>query len=180
VLASAKSLRLWWVVACPDTSTLQISPATEADAPVVLQMIVELAEYEKLAHLVIATEEQVRASLFGKDPAAEVLLAKVGPDCVGFAVFFRSYSTFLATPGLYLEDLYVKPSLRGQGVGFALLRRVAQIAAERGCGRVEWGVLDWNEPSIQFYKKLGAVAMDEWTKYRLDGEALQKLAGPIS
>jgi len=143
-------------------------------------MIVELAEYEKLAHLVIATEEQVRASLFGKDPAAEVLLAKVGPDCVGFAVFFRSYSTFLATPGLYLEDLYVKPSLRGQGVGFALLRRVAQIAAERGCGRVEWGVLDWNEPSIQFYKKLGAVAMDEWTKYRLDGEALQKLAGPIS
>ena len=157
---------------------VRIAPATEADAPVVFRMILALAEYEKLAHAVTATEERIRAALFGEDPAAEALLAYVGDECVGLALFFRVYSTFRAEPGLYLEDLYVQPHARGKGVGFALLQRVARIAVERGWGRVEWGVLDWNEPSIAFYKKLGAVPMDEWTKYRLTGDALHRLAAP--
>jgi ribosomal protein S18 acetylase RimI-like enzyme len=144
--------------------------------PVVLEMIRGLAEYEKLAHLVTATEERVRATLFGSSPAAEVLLAWQGAECAGFAVFYRTYSTFLAEPGIYLEDLYVKPDARGQGVGSALLSRVARIAMERGWSRVEWEVLDWNEPSIRFYRRLGAVPMDAWTKYRLTGEAFRKLA----
>jgi GNAT superfamily N-acetyltransferase len=143
--------------------------------PVVLEMIRGLAEYEKLAHLVTATEERIRATLFGDDPAAEVLLAYQDAACVGFAVFYRTYSTFLAEPGIYLEDLYVKPEARGKGVGGALLRRVAGIAIDRGWQRVEWEVLNWNEPSIQFYKRLGAVPKEAWTMYRLSGEALRKL-----
>jgi ribosomal protein S18 acetylase RimI-like enzyme len=139
-------------------------------------MIRGLAGYEKLAHLVTATEERVRATLFGQNPAAEVLLAWQGAECAGFAVFYRTYSTFLAEPGIYLEDLYVKPDARGQGAGSALLGRVARIAMERGWSRVEWEVLDWNEPSIRFYRRLGAVPMDAWTKYRLIGEAFRKLA----
>ena len=142
----------------------------------ILDMIRALAEYEKLAHLVIATEERLRQTLFGPKPAAEVLFAHFERECAGFAVFFETYSTFLAEPGLYLEDLYVKPHLRGKGIGLALLKHLARIARERGHGRVEWGVLDWNQPSIEFYKKLGAVPMDEWTKYRLTGEALANLA----
>jgi GNAT superfamily N-acetyltransferase len=156
--------------------TIRIVPAGEADIPVILEMIRELAEYEKLAHVVTATEQQLRKTLFGERPAAEVLLAYRDLECAGFAVFFPNYSTFLAQPGIYLEDLYVKPHARGQGIGFALLTHLAKIAAGRGCGRLEWEVLDWNEPSIQFYKKLGAVPMEEWTKYRLTGEALEKLA----
>ena len=153
--------------------------------PVILEMIRGLAEYEKLGHLVTATEERIRATLFGADqfgqgPAAEVLLAYLpgqqGAECAGYAVFYRTYSTFLAEPGIYLEDLYVKPDARGKGLGSALLGRVARIAMERGWGRVEWEVLDWNEPSIRFYRRLGAVPMDAWTKYRLTGEALQKVA----
>ena len=139
-------------------------------------MIRALAAYEKLAHLVTATEEQLRETLFGIKPAAEVLLANGEEECAGFAVFYSTYSTFLAQRGLYLEDLYVKPQWRGNGFGLALLRRLASIAAERGCGMVEWGVLDWNQPSIEFYRKLGALPMDEWTKYRLTGEALERLA----
>jgi GNAT superfamily N-acetyltransferase len=139
-------------------------------------MIRALAEYEKLAHRVTATEEQLRETLFGIKPAAEVLLANGEEECAGFAVFYSTYSTFLAQRGLYLEDLYVKPHWRGNGFGLALLRRLASIAAERGCGMVEWGVLDWNQPSIEFYKKLGALPMDEWTKYRLTGEPLERLA----
>jgi GNAT superfamily N-acetyltransferase len=157
-------------------SKIRIVPATERDLPTILDMIRALAEYEKLAHLVTATEEQLRKTLFGIKPAAEVLLAHAERECAGFAVFFATYSTFLAQTGLYLEDLYVKPHLRGHGIGLALLRRLAGIAAERGCGLVEWGVLDWNQPSIEFYKKLGAVPMDQWTKYRLTGEALKRLA----
>ena len=157
-------------------SAIQISPATERDAAVVLEMIHGLAEYEKLAHLVTATEERIRATLFGPDPAAEVLLACLKGTCVGFAVFYRTYSTFMAQPGIYLEDLYVKPEARGTGVGFALLSRVARTAVERGWGRVEWEVLNWNEPSIRFYQRLGAVPKDSWTMYRLTGEALRKLA----
>ena len=159
-----------------DMPVIRIVPASESDVPVILELIRALAEYEKLAHTVRATEAQLYQTLFGERPAAEVLLAYWGTECAGFALFFPNYSTFLAKPGIYLEDVYVKPHLRGKGLGFALLTRLAQIAAERGCGRLEWEVLDWNEPSIQFYKKLGAVPMDEWTKYRLTGDALEKLA----
>jgi len=154
-----------------------VRPATSGDTAIVLQMIRDLAEYEKLTQVVAATEEKIRESLFGADPAAEVLLAHEGDECVGFAVFFRTYSTFLARASLYLEDIFVKPHARGQGAGFALLRRVAEIAKERGCGRVEWEVLDWNEPSIEFYNKLGAEPVEGWTKYRLTGDALERLGG---
>ena len=139
-------------------------------------MIRGLAEYEKLVHVVTATEERIRESLFGTHPAAEVLLAYLDEECAGFAVFYRTYSTFLAEPGIYLEDLFVKPGARGKGAGSALLGRVAQIAIERGWPRVEWEVLNWNEPSIRFYQRLGAVPKDAWTMYRLTGEALRKLA----
>ena len=156
--------------------TSHIRVATEADAPLVFSMICELAEYEKLTHQVSATEEQIRATLFGDKPSADVLLAYWDSECAGFALFFPNYSTFLGQPGIYLEDLFVKPHLRGKGIGKALLRRIASMAGERGCGRVEWSVLDWNEPSIQFYRKLGAVPLSDWTQYRLTGEALQRLA----
>jgi GNAT superfamily N-acetyltransferase len=156
--------------------SLRIIPATEADVPVILEMIRELAEYEKLLHIVAATEDQLRGSLFGERPAAEVLLAYWAGEPIGFALFFPNYSTFLAQPGIYLEDLYVKPHARGKGAGFALFIELAGIAVARGSGRVEWSVLDWNEPSIGFYKKLGAVAMDEWTTYRLAGDPLKSLA----
>ncbi|MGD1073651.1 MAG: GNAT family N-acetyltransferase [Bryobacteraceae bacterium] len=158
-------------------ANLQIVPATEADTPVILELIRGLAEYEKLSHVVVATEERLRETLFGARPAAEVLLAMWDSECVGFVLFFPNYSTFLAQPGIYLEDLYVRPHLRGKGIGFALLQELARLAVERKCGRVEWAVLDWNAPSIAFYKRLGAVPMDEWTTFRLSGEALEKLAG---
>ena len=153
-----------------------IRSATELDVPVILDLIRQLAEYEQLAHLVAATEERLRETLFGTKPAAEVLLADCELECAGFAVFFPTYSTFLAQPGIYLEDLYVKPHVRGKGVGSALLQRLAEIAAERGCVRLEWQALDWNKPSIQFYKNLGAEPLEEWTKYRLTGRALDRLA----
>ncbi|HUE04749.1 MAG TPA: GNAT family N-acetyltransferase [Bryobacteraceae bacterium] len=154
-----------------------IRPATEFDIPVILDLIRQLADYERLAHQVVATEERLRETLFGATPAAEVLLADYERESVGFAVFFTTYSTFLAQPGIYLEDLYVKPDLRGKGIGLALLQRVSAIAIERGCGRVEWGALNWNEPSIRFYKSRGAEPLEEWTKYRLTGRALGELAG---
>ena len=156
---------------------LRIVPAQEQDVPLILELIRGLAEYEKLSHVLTATEERLRASLFCAQPAAEVLLAYQGPESAGFALFFPVYSTFLAQSGIYLEDLFVRPHLRGRGIGLALLKELAGIALERSCGRVEWSVLDWNQPSIEFYKKLGAVPMDEWTKYRLSGEALARLAG---
>ncbi len=158
---------------------MQIVPATEADVPAILEMIRELADYEKLSHLVTATAEQLRETLFGARPAAEVLLARWNGECAGFALFFPNYSTFLAQPGIYLEDLYVKRHARGKGLGLALLRELAGLAVARGCGRVEWAVLDWNEPSIGFYKKLGATPQDEWTTYRLSGGALRRLAGKL-
>jgi GNAT superfamily N-acetyltransferase len=157
-------------------SNPRIAPATERDIPVILDLIHALAEYEKLAHLVTATEERLRETLFGTRPAAEVLLAHWDRESAGFAVFFANYSTFLAQPGIYLEDLYVRPHLRGNGIGLALLKRLAGIAIERGCARLEWSVLDWNQPAIHFYKKLRAVPLDEWTEYRLTGEALKTLA----
>jgi GNAT superfamily N-acetyltransferase len=159
---------------------IRVVEATESDVPVILEMIRGLAEYEKLLDRVTATEQQLRDTLFGARPAADVLLAFLDSECVGFALFFPNYSTFLAKPGIYLEDLFVKPHARGEGAGAALLKRLAQVAVERGCGRVDWAVLDWNAPSIAFYKKLGAVPMDEWTTFRLSGEALAELAKPAS
>ncbi len=155
---------------------MRIVPATPADVPAIFEMIRGLAEYEKLSHVVTATEERIHGTLFGPKPAAEVLLAEWNAEWAGFALFFPNYSTFLGQPGLYLEDLFVKPHARGKGLGIALLKELAKIAVARGYGRVEWAVLDWNEPSIGFYKKLGATPLEEWTTYRLTGEALWSLA----
>jgi GNAT superfamily N-acetyltransferase len=154
----------------------EIREATESDVPLILQFIRDLAEYEKLAHLVVASEKQLHETLFGSSPFAEVLIAEEEGTPAGFAIFFHNYSTFLAQPGIYLEDLFVKPEYRGRGYGKALLARLAQIARARNCGRVEWAVLDWNEPSIAFYKSLGGRAMDDWRTFRLSGEALERLA----
>ena len=154
-----------------------IRSASESDVQLILQFIRDLAEYERLAHKVVATEEQLRASLFGSPRFAEVIIGEEDGVAVGFALFFHNYSTFLAQPGVYLEDLFVKPEARGRGYGKALLARLAQLARERGCGRVEWAVLDWNEPSIQFYRAIGAVSLDDWMTMRLTGDALNALAG---
>ena len=151
--------------------------ADAADTPVILRFIRALAEYEKLEHECLADEASLRAQLFGPRPYAEVLLIEEDGAAHGFALFFHNFSTFLAKPGIYLEDLFVDPAQRGKGYGKALLVRLAGIAVERGCGRLEWSVLDWNKPSIDFYLSLGARPMDEWTVYRLDGAALEQLGG---
>lgn len=156
-------------------AALTIRPATPEDTGLILQFIRGIATYERLAHEVVATEETVRASLFGPRPAAEAVLGYIGEEPAGFAVFFHNFSTFLGRHGMYLEDLFVKPEHRGQGLGEALLRHVAREAVRRGCGRFEWAVLDWNEPAIQFYRKLGANPMSDWTIFRVTGEALTKL-----
>lgn len=155
---------------------LEIRPAQPDDCPLILGLIRELAEYEKLAHEVEATEERLRRTLFADPPAAHCIIAFLDGQPAGFAIYFFNYSTFLARPGLYLEDLFVKPSHRGDGIGKALLLRLAKVANARGCGRMEWSVLDWNEPAIGFYKKLGAVPMSEWTVFRLTGPALAQYA----
>jgi GNAT superfamily N-acetyltransferase len=155
---------------------IRIVPATERDTPVILSLIKGLAEYERLEHEAEATEDDIRESLFGEWPGAEVVLAYVGADLAGFALFFHNYSTFLGRRGLYLEDLFVLPAYRSRGVGRRLLSHLAKIAIERKCGRMEWWVLDWNESAIRFYRSIGAVAMDEWTVYRLGGDALDRLA----
>jgi GNAT superfamily N-acetyltransferase len=152
-----------------------IRPATPADVPTVARLIRELAEYEKLAHAVTLQEPDLREHLFGAKRYAEVLLAEEGGAVVGFALFFHNYSTFRAKPGIYLEDLFVMPEHRGKGYGKALLRALARLTIERGCARVEWSVLNWNTPSIEFYKSLGADPMNEWTVYRLTDEPLRKL-----
>ncbi len=150
--------------------------ATSDDIGTIAALIRELAAYERLSHEVVFREDELRAHLFGARPYAEVILAEDGGEAVGFALFFHNFSTFLGKPGIYLEDIYVRPEHRGNGHGKALLAEVARIAVERGCGRVEWSVLDWNEPSLAFYRSLGAVAMDEWTVHRLTGDALRALA----
>jgi GNAT superfamily N-acetyltransferase len=150
--------------------------AEERDVPLILGFIRGLAEYERLAHEVAATEELLRETLFGSRRVAEVLIGDYRGDPVGFALFFHNYSTFLGRPGIYLEDLFVNPEMRGRGFGKMLLAYLAKLAVERQCGRLEWSVLDWNEPSIRFYRRLGAVAMDDWTIYRLTGQALARLA----
>jgi GNAT superfamily N-acetyltransferase len=159
-------------------SKLKIRPATERDVPLILELIRELAEYEKLSHEVTATESELRRTLFGPKPGAEVLIGAIERDgrhheC-GFALFFSNYSTFLAKPAIYLEDLFVKPDMRGQGLGKALLQNLARLAVERGCGRLEWSVLDWNQSAIDFYLSVGAVPMSEWTVYRLTGDKLAR------
>ena len=155
---------------------VSIRAATSADVPVILSFIRGLAEYERLPHEVVATEDRLRASLFGERPEAEVLLAFAGDEPAGFALFFHNYSTFLARRGLFLEDLFVVPERRGRGIGRRLLAELARIAVERECGRLEWSVLDWNESAIGFYRSIGARAMDEWTVFRLTGESLRALA----
>ena len=153
-----------------------VRPAAPADVPVILALVRELAEYEKLASEVVAREEDLHAHLFGEPRRAEALVVEDAGQVVGFALFFHNYSTFLARPGMYLEDLFVRPAHRRRGYGRELLRAVAKIAVERGCGRFEWSVLDWNAPAIAFYRSLGAAAMDEWTVFRLTGDALARLA----
>lgn len=155
---------------------LQIRTATEADVPLILEFIRALADYERLADSVVATEDVLRTTLFGQPRFAEVLIGEADGDPAGFALFFHNFSTFLGRPGIYLEDLFVKPHYRGRGYGKALLARLAGIARERNCGRLEWAVLNWNKPSIDFYESLGAVPMNEWTVYRLTGAALENLA----
>ncbi|HSP16412.1 MAG TPA: GNAT family N-acetyltransferase [Thermoanaerobaculia bacterium] len=155
---------------------LNIRVATEADIPLILQFIRDLAEYERLADKVVATEDTLRTALFGHPRFAEVLIGEADGQPAGFALFFHNFSTFLGRPGIYLEDLFVKPEFRGRGYGKTLLARLAAIARARDCGRLEWAVLTWNEPAIEFYKKLGANPLDDWKVFRLTGEALEKLA----
>ena len=159
------------------TTEFTIRPAVEGDLPVILELIHGLAEYERAPQEVVCDEAILRASLFGAKPDAEVLLATVGDNAAGFAVFFHNYSTWWGRPGLFLEDLFVRPEMRGRGIGKALLRSLARVAKDRECARMEWQVLDWNQPAIDFYKSLGAVAKDEWTTFRLDRDAIEKLSG---
>lgn len=158
-------------------TSLHIEPAAPADVPMILQLIRELAEFERLLDEVTATEAQLHEHLFGPQPKAEVIMGRLEPggDVVAFALYFHNFSTFLARPGIYLEDLYVRQQYRGRGFGEQLLRRLAGIALERNCGRLEWSVLDWNQRAIDFYKSLGAAPMNEWTIYRVTGAALKKL-----
>jgi GNAT superfamily N-acetyltransferase len=154
----------------------EIRPARVEDVPIILQLIRDLATYERAPDEVTATEEQLVGVLFGERPAAEVLLAFEGQSPVGFAVFFHNFSTWLGRPGFYLEDLFVEPEKRGKGYGRALLVELAKIARDRGCGRMEWAVLDWNEPAIEFYRAIGAKPLDEWTVFRLTRDGIEKLA----
>lgn len=156
--------------------SITIRMAVEDDLPLILELIQGLAEYERLRDQCVATEEKLRATLFGERPAAEVLIASLDDVPSGFALFFHNYSTFLAQRGVFLEDLFVRPEARGMGVGRSLLAALARLAIERDCGRLEWNVLDWNESAISFYTSLGAVPMEEWTTFRVTGSALDKLA----
>ena len=155
---------------------LRIRKATRKDVPLILFFIKALSEYEKLAHEVVANEKVLRETLFGKRQYAEVIFAYYDNKPAGYALFFHNFSTFLGRPGIYLEDVFVIPEFRGKGIGKALLVELAKLAQERKCGRMEWAVLNWNEPAINFYKRLGAVPMSEWTVFRLAGEALQNLS----
>jgi GNAT superfamily N-acetyltransferase len=156
----------------------QIVPATRKDIPLIRELILELAEYERaLPGEAPVTEKDLAKTLFGKQPAAEVLIAYLGDEPAGFALFFHNYSTWLGKRGIFLEDLFVRPAVRKHGIGFALLREIARIALKRDCGRMDWSVLDWNELAISFYKRIGAKPMDDWTTFRLTGDALAHVAG---
>jgi GNAT superfamily N-acetyltransferase len=158
---------------------IQIRPATPADVPAVMDLIRALAAYEQLSHEVVGDETQLHAHLFGLQPAAHVLIGLVHGEVAGFALYFTSFSTFLTRPGIYLEDLFVRPEARGAGLGKALLVELAKICVRRGYGRLEWSVLDWNEPAIKFYEAMGARPMDGWTVNRVTGEALGALASKL-
>lgn len=158
------------------TPTIVLRPATRADIPLILELIHALAEYEREPDAVEATEDLLEEQLFGERPGAEVIIAEVDGQGAGFALFFHNFSTWRGRRGLYLEDLFVRPEFRGLGLGRALMIHLAKLAVQRGCGRFEWSVLDWNTPAIDFYRSLGAVGMDEWTVQRLDGEGLLALA----
>jgi GNAT superfamily N-acetyltransferase len=160
-----------------DIASFQIRSANKADVPVILSFIKKLADYERLSHEVVATEKLLLETLFGRRRTAEVALGYFKREPVGFVLFFHNFSTFLGRPGIYIEDLFVDEAFRRQGFGGSLLRHVAKLAKQRNCGRLEWSVLDWNEPAINFYRKLGAVPMSEWTVFRVTGEDLTKLAG---
>ena len=162
-----------------DAPDFQIRFAARSDVPTILALIRELAEYERAPNDVVATEDQLGSVLFGAQPAAEVLLGEENGEPVAFALFFHNFSTWMGRRGLYLEDLFVRPEMRGKGYGRALLVRLAQIAHERECGRMEWAVLDWNEPAIQFYRKLGARPNDEWTIFRLARDGIAQLATDV-
>ncbi|HET9913648.1 MAG TPA: GNAT family N-acetyltransferase [Anaerolineales bacterium] len=157
-------------------TNIHIEPASETDIPLIFTLIKEFAEYMHLSHEVAATEESLRETLFGSKRYAEVIIARLDSQTAGFAIFFHNFSTFLGKPGLYLEDLFVRPEFRGKGIGKALLIYLAKLAVERGCGRFEWSVLDWNKSAIEFYKRLGAVPLEEVRVFRLTGESLKKLA----
>lgn len=158
------------------TKSFTIRKATVEDIPILLRFIRDLAVYEKLSHEVCATEEMLRRNLFTERQTAEALLAREGDEYVGFALFFHNFSTFLGKPGIYLEDLFVRPEFRGRGYGKALMIYLARLAKERDCGRFEWSVLNWNKPSIDFYRSIGAIPMDEWIVQRVTGEAIGRLA----
>jgi len=155
--------------------SVTLDPATPADVPTILAMIGDLAEFERLAHEVVATEASLTAALFGPRPGAETLVARVNGEAAGFALYYQNFSTFLARSGMYIEDLYVRPAFRGQGVGRGLLAHIAGLAAARGCGRMEWQVLNWNRRAIGFYESLGAKPVNDWTVYRLDRAAIEAL-----
>jgi GNAT superfamily N-acetyltransferase len=155
---------------------LKIEPATVLDLPTIFRLVTQLAVYERLEHVMVATEEDFRRALFGPDRLAAALIAFIDDMPVGFALYFCTFSTFLGKRGLYLEDIFVEPAYRGRGIGKALLRRLAAIAKEKDCGRMEWSVLTWNQPSIDFYHRLGAVTLEDWRVFRLTGDALQALA----
>ena len=159
---------------------LRIETATETDVGLVLSLIKDLAAYEKMSEDVVATEADIRRSLFSSPPFAEALIARLGRDVVGFALFFHNFSTFLGRPGLYLEDLYIKPQWRGHGYGRQLLGALARLTVERRCGRMEWSVLDWNELAMKSYRRVGAASLDQWTVWRLTGTALEELAAERS
>jgi GNAT superfamily N-acetyltransferase len=159
---------------------IRLRAAVPGDVPLILRFIRELAEYERLAHQVVADEAGLAVALFGPRPYAEVVIAEAAGEPAGFALFFHNFSTFLGRPGIYLEDLYVPPALRGRGIGAKLLSHLAALAEQRGCGRLEWSVLDWNEPAIGFYRRLGARPLDDWSVFRLEGEALARLAAAHS
>jgi GNAT superfamily N-acetyltransferase len=158
-----------------DSPGFQIKSATESDVPVILSFVKKLAGYEQLSHEVVATEELLRENLFGERRTAEVAIGYLEAEPVGFVLFFHNYSTFLGKPGLYIEDLFVDEEYRGRGYGRALLLHVARLAKARDCGRLEWSVLDWNQPAIDFYKKLGALPMSDWTMFRITGKSLDEL-----
>jgi GNAT superfamily N-acetyltransferase len=164
------------MISSSDLPSFQIRAATRDDVAVILSFIKKLADYERLSHEVVATEEGLRETLFGRRRTAEVAIAYYKKAPVGFVLFFHNYSTFLGQPGIFIEDLFVEETFRRRGFGEALLRYVAKVADERNCGRLEWSVLDWNEPAINFYRKLGALPMREWTTFRITGANLKKLA----